>query len=297
MATQGYQEYQAHQGNYHSMQTYEHHSQWHHQQHFSPHENVPIQNYGYAHNGYGYGQGYYEAAMYPSYYPNNYNGYEMNIPHDSNSFLPSDCSDCIFISGLPKNIQKEDIINTFSTVGKIKVAKGTQRIFLFLDRKTKDPIGDATVTFTSAESAQKAIEVFNNTDFNGHGEITVQIAKPEQKNPFAEMLRRQSEANNFGMQGGCSYSRGFGSGLRGNISHNSHNRVIGRNGSYRNNRGHNLSRGRGGNRSSIRNTRNSGQRTPPDLNKEKVEESSEENRETESISDLIAKTLNITLEE
>ena len=141
--------------------------------------------------------------MYPSYYPNNYNGYEMNIPHDSNSFLPSDCSDCIFISGLPKNIQKEDIINTFSTVGKIKVAKGksvlielielrvysgTQRIFLFLDRKTKDPIGDATVTFTSAESAQKAIEVFNNTDFNGHGEITVQIAKPEQKNPFAEML-------------------------------------------------------------------------------------------------------------
>ena len=161
-----------------------------------------FQNYGYAHNGYGYGQGYYEAAMYPSYYPNNYNGYELNIPHDSNSFLPTDCSDCIFISGLPKNIQKEEIINAFSTVGKIKVAKGnlypiqtpsniclgTQRIFLFLDRKTKDPIGDATVTFTSAESAQKAIEVFNNTDFNGHGEIKVQIAKPEQKNPFAEML-------------------------------------------------------------------------------------------------------------
>ena len=44
------------------------------------------------------------------------------------------------------------------------------------------------MTFTSAESAQKAIEVFNNTDFNGHGEIKVQIAKPEQKNPFAEML-------------------------------------------------------------------------------------------------------------
>lgn len=286
MATQSYQEY-SHQGNYHSMQAYEH-GQWPHPQHFNQQENMSIQNYGYAHNGYGYGQGYYEAAMYPSYYPNNYNGYELNIPHDSNSFLPTDCSDCIFISGLPKNIQKEEIINAFSTVGKIKVAKGTQRIFLFLDRKTKDPIGDATVTFTSAESAQKAIEVFNNTDFNGHGEIKVQIAKPEQKNPFAEMLRRQSEANNFGMQG-CSYSRGFGPGLRGNIAQN---RVIGRNGNYRNGRGHS-SRGRG-NRNSIRSTRNSGQRTPPDVNKDKVEL---ENRETESIDDITAKTMNIALQE
>ena len=45
--------------------------------------------------------------------------------YDSNSFLPSDCSDCIFISGLPKSIQKDEIISTFSQVGKIKVAKGS----------------------------------------------------------------------------------------------------------------------------------------------------------------------------
>lgn len=51
--------------------------------------------------------------------------------YDSNSFLPSDCSDCIFISGLPKSIQKDEIISTFSQVGKIKVAKG---LFLFITR-------------------------------------------------------------------------------------------------------------------------------------------------------------------
>ena len=65
---------------------------------------------------------------------------------------------------------------------------GTQRVFLFLDRKTKEPTGDATITFQSAESAQKAIEMFHDTDFNGHGNIEVKIATPEQKNPFAEML-------------------------------------------------------------------------------------------------------------
>ena len=65
---------------------------------------------------------------------------------------------------------------------------GAQRIFLFLDRKTKDPTGDATVTFQSPESAKKAIDQFDQTDFNGHGMITVKQASPDQKNPFAEML-------------------------------------------------------------------------------------------------------------
>ena len=48
---------------------------------------------------------------------------------------------------------------------------GTQRVFLFLDRKTKEPTGDATITFQSAETAQKAIDTFDETDFNGHGLI------------------------------------------------------------------------------------------------------------------------------
>ena len=57
-----------------------------------------------------------------------------------------------------------------------------------MDRKTKDPTGDATVTFQSPESAKKAIDQFDQTDFNGHGMITVKQASPDQKNPFAEML-------------------------------------------------------------------------------------------------------------
>ena len=83
-----------------------------------------------------------------------------------------------FVLGSPRPYLP-DVLNAFL---------GAQRIFLFLDRKTKDPTGDATVTFQSPESAKKAIDQFDQTDFNGHGMITVKQASPDQKNPFAEML-------------------------------------------------------------------------------------------------------------
>ena len=63
-----------------------------------------------------------------------------------------------------------------------------RRVFLFLDRKTKQPVGTATVTFQTPQSAQRAIELFHTKNFNGGKQMLVQIATPEQKNPFAEML-------------------------------------------------------------------------------------------------------------
>lgn len=241
MATQGYQEYQ---GGYHTMTNGGHHAgydQWNHHHSMPPHQEMPYHGYHQGYGNYHYGHYYDGGAVYNSYYPNHF--YEMGN-YDANSFLPSDCSDCVFISGLPKTIQKDEIISAFSQVGKIKVAKGAQRIFLFLDRKTKDPTGDATVTFQSPESAKKAIDQFDQTDFNGHGLISVKQASPDQKNPFAEMLRRQSEANSF--------PRGFG--LRGNMS-SGHARLM-RNGRNRNN-------GRTGNgrqtRNQNRSTKHTGQ--------------------------------------
>ena len=69
-----------------------------------------------------------------------------------------------------------------------EILLGTQRIFLFLDRGTKTPTGDATVTYESSESAKNAIDKFDQMDFNGHGIISVKQALPDQKNPFAEKL-------------------------------------------------------------------------------------------------------------
>ena len=172
------------------------------------------ENWSY-HNGYGNGYGlgihghFMDGVTYPGYYPFYQNQSELNN-YETNPFLPSDCSDCIFISGLPKTIQKDEIISIFSKAGKIKFTKygtflfitprgiraknfssnisGTQRIFLFLDRGTKKPTGDATVTYESPESAKNAIKRFDQMNFNGHGIISVKQALPDQKNPFAEKL-------------------------------------------------------------------------------------------------------------
>ena len=73
------------------------------------------------------------------YGPAFYGGYEMNIPNPghpqyfygevrpelpSNSFLPQDCSDCVFISNLPLTVQKDQIADLFSRAGKIRTSKG-----------------------------------------------------------------------------------------------------------------------------------------------------------------------------
>ena len=53
--------------------------------------------------------------------------------------------------------------------------------------KQKIPTGDCTVTYENSESAARAIEMFNNKDFNG-SLIQVSPATPEQKQPFANKL-------------------------------------------------------------------------------------------------------------
>ena len=63
-----------------------------------------------------------------------------------------------------------------------------ERVFLFMDKDTKTPTGEATVTFKDASWASNAINMFNGQDFNGAGVITVCIASPEQKQPFAQKL-------------------------------------------------------------------------------------------------------------
>ena len=77
------------------------------------------ENWSY-HNGYGNGYGHFLDGV--TYYPFYQNQPELTT-YDTNPFLPSDCSDCIFISGLPKTIQKDEIISIFSKAGKIKFTK------------------------------------------------------------------------------------------------------------------------------------------------------------------------------
>ena len=57
---------------------------------------------------------------------------------------------------------------------------------MFMD-KSKEPTGECTVTYENPESAARAIEMFHGKEFNG-ANLSVQIATPEQKQPFANKL-------------------------------------------------------------------------------------------------------------
>ena len=64
-----------------------------------------------------YQAGYYQPGMYQQ------NGYENGYT-EQNSFLPTDCSDCIYISGLPTTVKKDELVTMFAQAGKIKISKG-----------------------------------------------------------------------------------------------------------------------------------------------------------------------------
>jgi len=114
--------------------------------------------------------------------------------------------------------------------------------------------------------------------------ITVKQASPDQKNPFAEMLRRQSEANSF--------PRTFG--LRGNMAPSHGHRNM-RNGRHRN-------QGRGGgryNRNNRSNKHNGQSKSQPTLitQTRSLESSESSSKPTEDASEMILKEITAKTEE
>jgi len=87
---------------------------------------------------------------------------------------------CLFLAFL--------FLSIFYYLALIKTFLGAERVFLFMDKDTKTPTGDATVTYQDSNAALHAISMFNGQDFNGAGVISVGIATPEQKQPFAQKL-------------------------------------------------------------------------------------------------------------
>lgn len=154
------------------------------------------------------GQGYGgDQGGYGAYGDNQYGGRTID------NYMPRDCSDCIFVLGLPADVKKEEISSFFCRAGTILVTKGIQRIFCFMD-KMKQQTGEATITYENPDASMRAIEMFNQKDFNGKGIITVSIATPEQKQPFANKLLRDASkgGQGFGGGGGGYGDRGGGGG-------------------------------------------------------------------------------------
>lgn len=87
----------------------------------------------------------------------------------------------VYVCNLPPGTDEDMLAEFFGTIGLLKKDKRTGRpkIWLYRDKSTNEPKGDATVTYEDPYAAQAAVEWFNNKDF--HGNI-IEVLMAESKN-------------------------------------------------------------------------------------------------------------------
>ncbi|XP_073318045.1 transcription initiation factor TFIID subunit 15 [Primulina huaijiensis] len=75
----------------------------------------------------------------------------------------------VYVSNLPPGTDENMLAEHFGTIGLLKKDKrsGRPKIWLYHDKVTNEPKGDATVTYEDPHAAAAAVEWFNNKDFHG----------------------------------------------------------------------------------------------------------------------------------
>ncbi|CAN8288390.1 unnamed protein product [Cochlearia groenlandica] len=89
----------------------------------------------------------------------------------------------VYVSNLPLGTDENMLAEYFGTIGLLKRDKrtGTPKVWLYRDKETDEPKGDATVTYEDPHAALAAVEWFNNKDFHG-STIGVYMAESKNKN-------------------------------------------------------------------------------------------------------------------
>src|SRR5438874_7313318 len=82
----------------------------------------------------------------------------------------------LFVGNLPYQTMESDLQTYFSQAGIVT------SINVMFDKTTGKSRGFAFVEFASTEEANKAVEQFNNKDFQGRA-LTVNIARPREDRP------------------------------------------------------------------------------------------------------------------
>ncbi|CAL1381253.1 unnamed protein product [Linum trigynum] len=75
----------------------------------------------------------------------------------------------VYVCNLPEGTDEDMLAEHFGTIGLLKKDKRTGRpkIWLYRDKTTNEPKGDATVTYEDPHAALAAVEWFNNKEFHG----------------------------------------------------------------------------------------------------------------------------------
>ncbi len=104
----------------------------------------------------------------------------------------------LYVGNLPYTVSEDQLRELFAQAGQIK------EIAIITDRQTGRTKGFGFVEFETRAEAEKAIEMFNNTDLEGRP-LTVNMARP----------REERGGGGGGYRGGGGGYRGGGGGGRG----------------------------------------------------------------------------------
>ncbi|KAL6838960.1 hypothetical protein ACP4OV_031187 [Aristida adscensionis] len=122
----------------------------------------------------------------------------------------------VYVCNLPPGTDETMLAEYFGTIGLLKKDKRTGRpkIWIYRDKVTDEPKGDATVTYEDPHAASAAVEWFNNKDFHG-SIIQVHIAESKSKDTFDHSTNLSITADLGGedeLDNGAGRGRGRGDG-------------------------------------------------------------------------------------
>lgn len=105
---------------------------------------------------------------------------------------------CVYVCNLPFGTDENMLADYFGTIGLLKKDKRTGRpkIWLYHDKVTNEPKGDATVTYEDPHAALAAVEWFNNKEFHG-SVIGVYLAETKSKDEHSYNTGGNHDVENF----------------------------------------------------------------------------------------------------
>ncbi|KAJ3043415.1 hypothetical protein HDV00_005113 [Rhizophlyctis rosea] len=92
--------------------------------------------------------------------------------------------DTVYVSNLPQSVTEESLTAHFASIGIIKIDKKTNKpkVWVYKDKMTGQPKGDATVTYEDPGACEGAINWFNGQEFEGT-KIKVELAEAKAPPP------------------------------------------------------------------------------------------------------------------
>ncbi|XP_076895000.1 transcription initiation factor TFIID subunit 15-like isoform X1 [Bidens hawaiensis] len=105
----------------------------------------------------------------------------------------------VYVCNLPPGTDEDMLAEFFGTIGLLKKDKRTGRpkIWLYRDKVTDEPKGDATVTYEDPYAALAAVEWFHNKEFHGNI-IEVLMAESKSSNSLVAPFVDSSLVNDMG---------------------------------------------------------------------------------------------------